>query len=296
MAKTPVATKPPQKLTEFIDAFSAYASSTPEMKCYRGQRDASWKDVAGLFRPGMEKLHINEKRAVRDLISVHPQEFEHDRSMLDKLVRMQHFGLPTRLLDVSMNALVALYFASEQEEDLNKTETDGLVIAYSIPEEREKYFDSDSVSCLSNLANMTDPEKKEIDSIRASLGKGITVSEKNKFFNTKSVVKRLHFFIKAEKPYFEEKLKYIDLFKPYFVHPKLSNRRILAQSGAFIIFGIDPPSRMRFAHPISPQRFIIPAAMKGPIRKGLENLGINDSTLFPELDRAAARIKREYTR
>jgi hypothetical protein len=29
--------------------------------------------------------------------------------MFDKLVRMQHFGLPTRLLDVSLNALVALY-------------------------------------------------------------------------------------------------------------------------------------------------------------------------------------------
>ena len=27
--------------------------------------------------------------------------------MFDKLVRMQHFGLPTRLLDVSRNALVA---------------------------------------------------------------------------------------------------------------------------------------------------------------------------------------------
>ncbi|WP_163555038.1 FRG domain-containing protein, partial [Klebsiella pneumoniae] len=71
--------------------------------------------------------------------------FSSDHSMFDRLVRMQHFGLPTRLMDVSRNPLVALYFATDPGTG---AQTDGMVTAFAIPEGREKYFDSDSVSCL----------------------------------------------------------------------------------------------------------------------------------------------------
>src|SRR4051812_20477917 len=111
MAKT-MATAPPQTLTDFIDAFAKYAASGGDLKCYRGQRDASWSNVAGVFRPGLVDLLKNEKRAVRDLISVHPHEFVSDGTMFDRLVRMQHFGLPTRLLDVSLNAFGRALFRS----------------------------------------------------------------------------------------------------------------------------------------------------------------------------------------
>ena len=87
----------------------------------------------------------------------------------------------------------------------------------------------------------------------------------------------------------------MDLFKPYYVHPKMSNRRILAQSGAFILYGIDPPKKMYFPNPIEETTFIVPQSEKGGIRLALERLGINESTLFPEIDKAATRIKNRYT-
>ena len=87
----------------------------------------------------------------------------------------------------------------------------------------------------------------------------------------------------------------MDLFKPYYVHPKMSNRRILAQSGAFILYGINPPKKMYFPNPIEQTRFIVPQSEKIHIRRALENLGINESTLFPEIDKAATRIKNRYT-
>ena len=107
----------PRSLTDFIEAFARYSSGSDYLKCFRGQRDSSWPNVAGIFRPDLKELLKNEKRAVRDLISVQPHEFASDETMFDKLVRMQHFGLPTRLLDVSLNALVALYFATDPGPD-----------------------------------------------------------------------------------------------------------------------------------------------------------------------------------
>jgi len=283
----------PKTLTDFIEEFARYSSGSDYLKCFRGQRDSAWPKVAGIFRPDLKELLKNEKRAVRDLISVQPHEFASDETMFDKLVRMQHFGLPTRLLDVSLNALVALYFATDPGPD-GGISSDGIVTAFAIPPEREKYYDSDSVSCLANLANMTSEEKAEIYRLRESL-KGLSDDRQITKFNENDVIKRLHQFIRSEKPYFLPIINPIDLFKPYYVHPKMSNRRILAQSGAFILYGIDPPKRMFFPYPIDETTFIIPQSEKNRIRQSLEDLGINESTLFPEIDKAAARIKNRYT-
>jgi hypothetical protein len=74
----------------------------------------------------------------------------------------------------------------------------------------------------------------------------------------------------------------------------MSNRRILAQSGAFILYGINPPKKMFFPNPIEETQFVVPQSVKSKIRNALENIGINESTLFPEIDKAAARIKNQY--
>jgi hypothetical protein len=262
------------------------------LNCYRGQRDASWPNVAGIFRPEFKGLLKNEKRAVRDLISVHPSEFASDETMFDKLVRMQHFGLPTRLLDVSRNALVALYFATDPGPRGSKP-SDGKVIIFTVPQECEKYFDSDSVSCIANLANMTSEEKDEIYRLEGSLG-GLPEDEQIAKFNEDSIVKRLHQFIRSEKSYFQPIISPIELLLPFYVHPKMSNRRILAQSGAFILYGMSPFKKIFWPYKIEETHLLVPQKAKESIRKALANIGINESTLFPEIDKAAARIKYEY--
>lgn len=290
--KTLQKSAPPRTVTGFINAFSKFTSSHAGLKCFRGQRDSSWDDIPGLYRPDLTELELREKQAVRDLISTHPAEFSGDETMFDRLVRMQHFGLPTRLMDVSLNPLIALYFASDPGP--KGEESDGVVTAFAVPEEREKYYDSDSVSCIANLANLTKVEKNEIYRLRASRKLGKSADERKREFNSEEVVQRLHQFIRAEKPYFLPIINPVDLFKPYYVHPKMSNRRILAQSGAFIIYGISPPKKIRFAHAITSSRFIVPKGYKGAIRSSLAELGINESTLFPEIDRAAKTIKERY--
>lgn len=277
---------------DFIASVTSYAEADRRFKCYRGQRNAEWENVPGLFRPDLKKLEENEKRAIRDLITVHPHEFVTDTSMFDRLVRMQHFGLPTRLMDVSLNPLVALYFATDPGPD--GADSDGVVTAFAIPEGREKYYDSDSVSCLANLANMTKLEKDNIVEIRKSRASGAKKEDEIGRINKEPVYQRLHQFIRVEKPHFLPIIDPIDLFKPYYVHPKMSNRRILSQSGGFIIYGLKPPKRINFAHVIQETQFIIPADAKSDLRNSLELLGINESNLFPEIDKAAKRIEASY--
>jgi len=279
-------------ISSFISEITKYASSSHDLKCYRGQQDASWPAVPSLMRPDLVGLERCEKRAIRDLMSVHPNEFNEDRTMFDRLVRMQHFGLPTRLMDVSVNPLIALYFATEESSDHEAL--DGCVVALSVPSEREKYYDSDSVACIANLANMTADEKDAIIALRGSRELGTPSRDERTRVNEDPTIQRLHQFIKEEKPHFLPIINPIDLFKPYYVHPKMSNRRILAQSGGFIISGLTPPVPIKFAKRIETTLYVVPANKKQGIRESLKLLGINESTVYPELDRAAKRIKNTY--
>ena len=141
---------------------------------------------------------------------------------------------------------------------------------------------------------MTTPEKNKIIALRVSTPSGPLTKDDIENVNKDPVLERLHQFIRVEKPHFLPIVNPVDLFKPYYVHPKMSNRRIVAQTGGFIIYGLKRASPIKFSAAISLTKFTVPFSRKAEIRKSLDDLGINDSTLFPEIDRAAKRIERRY--
>ena len=281
-----IATATIGSVSQFINQIKRLPDVDTELYAYRGERDNSWKTVPGIMRPDRAGLLDHERNAVRELQATHPQEFAADQTMFDRLVRMQHYELPTRLLDMTGNPLVALYFATGEVDPRLGPATDGKVTYALIPRERTKYFDSDTVSCISHLSNLSALEK---DDLLAHID-----LQKSRF-NKLKTTDRLLQFIRTEKTYFRDQIVPYELNQKWFVWPKLSNRRIIAQNGAFIIYGLSLNTALSGGvPPIYLKHFRVLASKKHVIRIELKRLGITQGSLFPEIDKASIEITNKY--
>jgi hypothetical protein len=271
----PIVKKPIARIQSLTDLFALLGKSQPKkeyVNLYRGHPDRRHVLKPSIFRK--KEYRRVEKSILRELIAIQPNEFREDRTAFEQLVRMQHYGLPTRLLDLTYNPLVALYFACWKDAPL-----DGEFLIFKLRKSRIRYFDSDTVSCVANLSNLTGRERDEIRAFTDSAElRGGDVGE------------RLLHFIKAEKPYFLPKIDLSDLKSILAVRPKQTNQRILAQQGAFLIFGLRSILQDPNSFGIKIIRTKIPASAKKALLDELDGININASTLFPEIESAAKYI------
>jgi hypothetical protein len=247
---------------------------------YRGHSDKDYDLEPSLFRKitkkGKNKSIYSKKEDIlyRELYMSEYKEFIHDKYTLDKLVRMQHYSLPTRLLDLTTNPLIALYFACKSSTDKQKSV--GEVILFFIKDKYVKYYDSDTASYIANLARLSHKEK------------GYIKSAKKRKKRRKFSMKKLLHFIKQEKSYFEPKFKKKDLKKIICIKGIRNNVRISSQSGVFLLFGLDAILDKNGNENIQIQRIKIRDKKK--ILDELDLLNINESTVFPDIESSARYI------
>ena len=106
------------------------------------------KDHPGIYR---NKNWIdNEDKMFYELTTKCPEYFKDCKTTFEHLVMMQHYGYPTRLLDITFNPLVALYFACGGLNGSNSE--DGQLISYHIKKNDIRNYESDRVNLLSNLS------------------------------------------------------------------------------------------------------------------------------------------------
>lgn len=260
-------------LEGFARKIRAVVPANDEVLLYRGHPNRTFTLLPSVMRDGT--LFAAEHAILRDLIASHPGDFAQDSTTLEQLARAQHYSLPTRLLDATWNPLVALYFASKDNDGRT-----GEVVVFRIKKTHVKFYDSDTVSCVANLAHLKQAERDAID-----------FSMSGDDFNNQTHVDRLLQFIRAEKPHFRPGIVPIHLKSVLCVKPKRNSQRILVQSGAFLLWGIFDKLDDNAAAGIAVERISVNGNHKDGIRRELDRMAINESSMFPEIESAARYIR-----
>ena len=249
---------------------------------FRGHANANYTLCPSIMRT--TRLQQSESELYHELLINCPDDFEKCGTHLEKLVKMQHYGLPTRLLDITRNLLVALYFACE-----SNLETYGELVLISAEDQAIKYPQSDTVSILASLPVFSYQKQEKF------LNWAIDSTISNRQFNVKA--KRLIHEIRLEKPAFQAEVNKNDILSNYIVYALKNNSRIVKQDGAFILCGLFAGygSLEKFRYRKHGKKVIVLLEKKKHILEQLENFSINRASLFPEIECVAEYLKIKYS-
>lgn len=249
-----------QSIDEFIKCVRSDFQSwnTKTNPWFRGEPVSKTPLLPRLYRPKPDGTDHDENQLVQffrlkapSLGTVPPRDGHTDQW----LYLAQHVGLPTRLLDWSEGALVALYFALLEEQPimwmLHPDELNRLSLsADDAPKLKDNAFLPTWVEKEGNLANVNFRGAWQND---------------------------------------EEGTAF-----PVSIHPTHIHLRMSAQRSCFTIHGRMKQSMNEIVPPSILKKYEIDPSMKKTMFDELRMLGVSHSTIFPDLDGLAKDLAQRF--
>ena len=277
----------------------------PEL-LFRGHADKEYEIIPAVGRLPSERWlnswQMVEQGLIQSAQQKFPAFFNETELPVILLAKLQHYGIQTRMLDLTNNALVALFFACR-----NHDEKDGEVLAFS----------AKPVSAYNRYANAI------ADTYRLT-NNAYTPTE----VYYKKAIKQAYFsdYIPSEKHSKDVEQFAKDISKPMFIEVGNACERQRNQGGYFLLFPNmivnsaggdlkygDMPLTSTYEYYKSDltnilvrfekenaaivKRIIIPATIKKNILKELNLFGINEEFLFGDnIDEVCKCISEKYLR
>lgn len=289
--------KPKQitSVNSFVEAITKLRTDSPatyaEQWFFRGQKNATWDVRPNIFRSdNLDAEHIVIERAQRQ----NPVEFRDCANNFEILTKLQHYGLGTRLLDVTLNPLVALFFATEKSSEFIKNKNNQYTQQIHDGRVYYKFDRGCSLQDLQIRIAMNIPF--------VEFGKSMSLDMFCKKLKDSGII----YQYELENLINDDYSEIIRLLQTNsFIVATNSNTRLIQQRGAFLISpsiniktNIDVRSsilskaKMDLAIEFD-NSFIIPEKNKDNIREELDFLNVNEATLFPELEHQMLYIQKQ---
>ncbi|MBH0112387.1 FRG domain-containing protein [Novosphingobium sp. YJ-S2-02] len=193
----------PKSLTKLLEIIEDYQSNR-EIVWYRGVNNSSYKLEPSIKRTrfkATEETILNIEKKVSSIFSQRSPPFVRENFSSDwrMLFFMQHYGIPTRLLDWSESPFVALYFAlsGAKRHKTNNSPLSDATLWMCDP----KSWNKASLNHISFDGDILDENCEEIKSYAPSTDINIRAT------------------------------------KPVMIHGTHNSARIVAQRGVFALFG-----------------------------------------------------------
>lgn len=229
---------------------------------FRGQADKDWTLQPKVLRD----TTYNEKQLVLDFYHygpLHSFNYDLDDDRVSLLTDMQHYEVPTRLLDWSLSPLSALYFAVEKGREFFRNAVVYVLDPWSFNIEVLK----------SNCRGYSIPKIHDIYVIARALNAT--------YFNTmgidfiKKYIDKCYYYAINDK----------DIEKPFAFVSNFTNNRMEHQRGVFTIHGTDKDIDLRREKYFMENacKIIIRANVRHKIYEQLNRMYINEYSQYPDI-------------
>lgn len=275
---------------EHIRRIKESADGTSTELYFRGQETEFWDIEPSIFRDDMLSI---EHKLMQIPLQKSPTEFRDLNSMFDIMTKYQHYGMCTRLLDLTTNPLVALFFACKTHgvEKYDTEEGEVEKEPYGVIYYTDKYYPSQStdmeIQIVSALASYDLEKENTLLDILEKLYRDRIIDEKTK------------------SHWLEDFSEFIKIIQSnYMVMPTYTNERLRKQSGVFLLASlfsfnkeydinksVISKARGKLKEEFNEIYFYISGENKEVILKELDLYNINEATLFPELEHQLSYIK-----